>query len=102
MQMEEGGSARTQRLADRRGERQGGEIGHPLHSNLHTNLPHFVHARARSTGTRGRERWLHVLEDDFSCPLMCAEPGEARRAYTVCVLLEGLHVDNLLECIEHL
>ena len=97
MQLGEVGATGVQRLADRGGERQGGEIGHPLHTNLHTNLLHSVHARARSTDIRGRERWFHVLEDPSSYPSMCAEPWESRRACTVRVLLKGLHVHHLPE-----
>ena len=97
MQLGEGGAAGARRLADRGGERQGGELGRSLHTNLHTNLLHSVHARARSTDARGRERWLHVLEEPSSYPSMCAELGGPRRASAVCVLLEGLHVAHLLE-----
>ena len=73
------------------------QLGHPVHTNLHTNLLHSVHARARSTATRGRERWLHVLEDPSSYPSMCAEPCGPRRSCTVRVLLKGLRVHHLRE-----
>ena len=98
MQLGEGGAASAQRLTDRGGERQGGELGHPEHTNLHTNLLHSVHARARSTATTSRERSVAVQEELFSYPSVCAEPGGgARRACAVRVLLEGLHVQHRAE-----
>ena len=62
-------------MTDTGGERQGGELGHPVHTNLHTNLLHSVHARARSTATTSRERSVAVQEELFSYPSVCAEPG---------------------------
>ena len=45
MQLGKGDAASAQRLTDTGGERQGGELGHPVHTNLHTNLLH-LHTRA--------------------------------------------------------
>ena len=57
MQMGEGDTASRQRLSDGGGERQGGELGHPLHSNLHTKsaiLYMRAHeARAPEAGSDG-------------------------------------------------
>ena len=84
MQLGEGGAASAQRLTDRGGERQGGELGHPVHTNLHTNLLHSVHARARSTATRSRERSVAVQEELFSYPSVCAEPGGGHAGHAQC------------------
>ena len=100
MQLGEGGAASAQRLTDRGGERQGGELGHPVHTNLHTNLLHSVHARARSTATTSRERSVPVQEEVFMYPSVCAEPGGARRACAMRVLLEGLRVHHHAEHLQ--
>ena len=92
MQLGKGDAASAQRLTDTGGERQGGELGHPVHTNLHTNL-HHLHTRAHEARPpeAGSDRWLSKRR--CSAIHRCAlSLGGARRACTVRVLLEGLHV----------